>query len=51
MTLFAFLASVVFAVLNKTSMRDKMIYGVKTFVLFMVVAIALGWIMYPFPRP
>ncbi|MGH9448830.1 MAG: hypothetical protein ACRD3O_24405 [Terriglobia bacterium] len=50
MTLFAFLASVVFAVINKTGLREKFVYGVQAFVLFMVIAIALGWIMYPFPR-
>jgi hypothetical protein len=49
MALFAFLTSVAFAALNKTTWREKVIYGIKAFVLFMVIAIALGWIMYPFP--
>lgn len=49
MTLFAFLVSVVFATLNKETVREKVLYGIKCFVLFIVIAIALGWIMYPFP--
>jgi hypothetical protein len=50
MTGFAFLVSVVFATLNKETVREKILYGIKCFALFMAVAIALAWIMYPFPR-
>jgi heme A synthase len=50
MTLFAFLVSVVFATLNKETPRQKVLYGTKCFVVFMIVAIALGWLMYPFPH-
>jgi heme A synthase len=50
MTLFAFLVSVVFATLSKETLRDKALYGIKCFALFMIIAIALGWIMYFFPR-
>ena len=49
MTLFAFLVSVVFATLSKEGIREKVLYGIKCFALFMIVAVALGWIMYPFP--
>jgi hypothetical protein len=48
MTLFSFLVSVVFATLNKITLRDKVLYGLKSFALFMGIAIALGWIMFPF---
>lgn len=50
MVLFAFFASVVFAVLGKNAMRERIIYGIKSFVLFIGIAVLLGWIMYPFPR-
>ncbi len=49
MTLFSLLVSVVFATLNKETLREKIFYGIKSFALFMGIAIALGWIMYPFP--
>jgi putative Mn2+ efflux pump MntP len=50
MALFAFLVSVVFGTLYKETPREKVLYGIKSFVLFIVIAVALGWIMYPFPR-
>lgn len=50
MALFAFFASVVFGLLGKNAARERIIYGIKSFVLFMGIAILLGWIMYPFPR-
>ncbi|MGH9470082.1 MAG: hypothetical protein ACRD1N_07055 [Terriglobia bacterium] len=50
MLLFAFLVSVVFAVLGKDNTRQRVFYGIKSFVLFIGIAVLLGWIMYPFPR-
>lgn len=50
MVLFALLVSIVFGVLGKDTLRDRILYGVKSFVLFVVIAIALAWIMYPFPH-
>jgi heme A synthase len=50
MALFAFLVSVVFATLSKESLREKVLYGIKCFALFMIIAIALGWMTYFFPR-
>lgn len=46
MTLFAFLVSVVFGVITKDSTRDRLFYGVKSFGMFIGIAIALGWLMY-----
>lgn len=46
MTLFAFLVSVVFGVITKDLTRDRLIYGVKSFGMFIGIAIALGWLMY-----
>lgn len=50
MVLFAFLVSVVFAILGKDVLRERILYGIKCFVLFIGIAILLGWIMYPFPH-
>lgn len=50
MVIFAFLASVVFAVIGRNTTRERVYFGIKSFVLFVGIAILLGWIMYPFPR-
>jgi hypothetical protein len=49
LVLFAFLVSVVFAVLSKDTVRERLIYGAKVFGAFVGIALLLGWIMYPFP--
>lgn len=49
MTVFAFLVSLVFAVLMKDQPRDQVRFGAKTFGAFMLGALALGWLMFPFP--
>jgi putative Mn2+ efflux pump MntP len=51
MLLFAFLVSVVFGVIAKNTMRERILYGAKSFALFVAVALLIGWLMYPFPRP
>lgn len=50
MVLFALLVSVVFGVLAKDTLHDRVFYAIKSFVLFVGVAVVLGWIMYPFPH-
>lgn len=50
MAIFASLVSVVFAVLGRNTTRDRILYGVKSFALFIGIAVLLGWIMYPFPH-
>ena len=50
MVLFSFLTSVVFGVLAKDTLRDRVFYSIKSFVLFVGVAVMLGWIMFPFPH-
>lgn len=49
MLLFAFLVSVVFGVLSKDTLRERLIYGAKVFGAFVGVALLLGWVMYPVP--
>ncbi len=49
MALFAALVSMVFATLMRDRPRDQLVLGVRLFGAFMVVALVLGWLMYPFP--
>jgi hypothetical protein len=49
MLLFAFFVSVVFGVLSKDSLRERLIYGAKVFASFIGFALLLGWIMYLIP--
>jgi len=48
--LFAVVISVAFAFLTKQTARDRLKYALWAFLAFVLVAVALGWIMYPFPR-
>jgi hypothetical protein len=50
MVVYAFLVSVVFGVIGKNTTRERLVYGLKSFVLFIAVALLIGWLMYPFPR-
>jgi hypothetical protein len=49
LTLFAFFVSLVFALLSKDDTRAQVVFGAKLFGAFIVSAIVLGWLMYPFP--
>jgi heme A synthase len=49
LALFAFFVSLVFAVLTKDDLHEQLRFGATLFVGFVVVAIVLGWLMYPFP--
>ena len=49
MILFAFLVSVVFGVLSRNTPRERLLYGANVFGMFVVVALALGLIMYFVP--
>ena len=49
MTLFAALASIVFGAMGKETTRDRWLYGVKVFAEFMVIGLALSWILYFIP--
>jgi hypothetical protein len=48
MLLFSFLVSVVFGVISKDTPRDRLIYCAKVFGAFVVIAVVLAWMMYPF---
>ena len=47
--LFAFFVSLVFALLTKDDARDQLRFGCTLFAGFILTALALGWLMYPFP--
>jgi hypothetical protein len=49
LTLFAFFVSLVFAVIAKDDVGEQLRFGGLMFGGFLVSAIVLGWLMYPFP--
>jgi len=49
LVLFAFFVSLVFAVIAKDEARDQLRFGGLMFGGFLASAIALGWLMFPFP--
>jgi hypothetical protein len=49
LALFAFFVSLVFALLSKDDPRDQIRFGGMLFGGFMLTALVLGWLMYPFP--
>jgi hypothetical protein len=46
---FSGLASVVFATLLRDKEKDRVRFAVMTFGAFVLSAIVVGWLMYPFP--
>ena len=50
MVLFAFVISVAFAFLTKRRLSERAKYALWAFLMFLLVAIAIGWAMYPFSR-
>lgn len=48
MSLFALLVSVALAGLTKRTAKERVKYATSCFVKFLAVAIAIGWLMYPF---
>lgn len=49
LVLFAFFVSLVFAVIAKDEPRDQLRFGGLLFGGFVVSALILGWVMFPFP--
>ena len=49
LVIFAFFVSLVFAALTKDEPNEQLRFGVLLFAAFLVSALALGWLMYPFP--
>jgi undecaprenyl pyrophosphate phosphatase UppP len=49
LVIFALLVSIVFAVLMRDELKAQLQFGAALFGSFVVGAIVLGWLMYPFP--
>jgi heme A synthase len=49
LVLFAFLVSLVFALLAKDDPKEQLRFGGMMFAGFVGAAVVLGWLMYPFP--
>lgn len=50
MVIFALAVSLAFAFLSKERMDERIQYAVWAFLAFLVVAIGIGWLTYPFSR-
>ncbi len=49
LALFGLLVSIVFALINKTSLKEQLKYGSLVFLSFLAVAFVVAWLMFPFP--
>jgi len=50
MLVFALVVSIAFAFLTKRDLSERAKYVLWAFLAFLLVAIGLGWVMYPFSR-
>lgn len=46
---FALFTAIVFAIINKGSVKEKFFYGAKVFAQFIVISLVLAWILYFIP--
>jgi hypothetical protein len=46
---FSFLVATVFATLLRDEARSRLRFGLLAFAAFVLSAVAVGWLMYPFP--
>ncbi|MDQ6651372.1 MAG: hypothetical protein M3Y84_01375 [Acidobacteriota bacterium] len=49
MTAFAFLAAVVVGTVSKDTDKDRVVYGLKVFIEFLIIGLVLSWILYFLP--
>jgi hypothetical protein len=47
---FALVVSVTFAFLSKRTTRERLQYSLWAFLAFLVIAVGIGWLMYPFSQ-
>ena len=50
MLLFAFVISLAFAFLAKHRIGERVRYALWTLLAFLLIAVAIGWLMYPLSR-
>ena len=48
--LFAFLVSIALGVLSRRSPTEQVKYAARSLFWFLLIAIGIGWLMYPFSR-
>ncbi len=46
---FAFFVSVLFAVFTEGELRDRILYGAKTFAQFVGISLLIAWVLYFIP--
>ena len=46
---FSALVAVVFAVIHRDDTRARVLFGLRIFLLFVLSAVVVGWLMAPFP--
>jgi hypothetical protein len=49
LVLFAFFVSLVFGLLSREGLKEQLRFGALLLAAFIVAALVLGWLMYPFP--
>jgi len=49
MTVFAVLAAVVFGTVAKETKSERLSYGLKVFLEFLIIGLALAWVLYFIP--
>jgi hypothetical protein len=47
---FALVVSITFAFLSKHTIAERLQYSLWAFLAFLVIAIGIGWLMYPFSQ-
>ena len=50
LTLFALVVSLTFAFLSKRTVSERAKYTLWAFLAFLIVAVGIGWLMYPFSQ-
>lgn len=50
LVLCAALIAVAFGWLSRSTTKERVTSALRYFVLFVIIAVALGWLMYPFSR-
>lgn len=46
---FAFFVAIAFAIFHNGTTRERVIFGVKTFLQFVLISLVLAWILYFIP--
>jgi hypothetical protein len=49
LVIFSLFVAIAFAVFNNGTTRERVIYGVKTFLQFVLISLLLAWILYFIP--